>query len=108
MLTEKTLGQGLATTSSANFYTCPTDTRAIITMLLISNVSGTDQALTIYADPTGNTEDDAHAIMKEMVIPANSMIPFKVYFVLEATGEINALAGANSSISLLVAGAELT
>ena len=85
------------TTVSANIYTCPAETTAIVLLAQATNVDSSNSGnITFYSTVNGNTE-----LVKDFTIPvgdAASLLSGKL--VIEAGESVGASANANNVIKL--------
>jgi len=95
------------TTSASTIYTA-TGLRAQVLAATVTNTSGGAVSVTIYLVPNGQSAGDANTLVK-----ARSLNAGESYKVIELVGQamnagdtIQALASANTAISMMVGGAE--
>lgn len=109
--TAKVLAAGSQlTTSAATYYTAPSSTTTIIQSVVLTNTNGSTRTATVHLVASGGS-----ASASNMVLSARSLVAGETYIVpgcagmvLAAGGTIQALASANTAISLMASGTEIT
>lgn len=105
--TIKALDEGTElTTASADIYTVPASTKAIITLITLYNDTGSDRTVDIWFVPSGGTAILATHRYKTTV-PANGTSDIDTNKVLEAGSVVKSLASANTAVSIAIYGAEV-
>jgi hypothetical protein len=108
--TAKVLAAGSQlTTSAATYYTAPTLTTTIIQSVVLTNTTGGAVTATVHLVASGGS-----ATASNMVLSAKSLLAAETYIVpgcagmvLAAGGTLQALASANTSISIMASGTEI-
>lgn len=97
------------TTSAATYYTA-SGVKARIDNLAVINTTGGAVTATVYLVASGGTAAATNCILSARSIAAGEtyIVPGAIGQVLEAGGTIQALAGANTSITLVASGLEST
>jgi hypothetical protein len=110
MTTNKRLVEGSQlTTSVATYYTAPAKTTTLIKKVTATNTSGGAVSLTLYLVPSAGSSGDASTITDAKAIGAGAT--YEAYEaenqVLMPGDSIQALADANTSVTLMVSGIEI-
>jgi len=108
--TAKVLNAGTQlTTSAATYYTAPALTTTVIQSVVLTNTTGGAVTATVHLVTSGGT-----ATASNMVLSARSLVAGETYLVpacagavLGPAGTLQALASANTSISLMASGTEV-
>ena len=97
------------TASVATYYTCGTNTTAVIQSASVVNTSANARTVTVYRVPSGGT-----AAASNMLISAFSLGPGEAYTCPELLGKvlgagdtIQALADSTTAVSIQVSGVEI-
>lgn len=93
-------------TSASTIYTAGTGVTATVKELLISNVSGGTQSLSVHFVPTGGIASSANLMIPALAISPSSLLTIDLNQVLNAGDTIQAFSSATSSINLMVSGFE--
>lgn len=96
----KALVRTTLTTSSATLYTVPASTTAIVTNIVLTNITGTAATVTLNLDGVG--------LMTAVSLAANSATFIDLRQVLATTKTITGLAGTGSAITCHISGSEVT
>ena len=88
-------------TSSQDILINPTGQSAKVNTIMCANVTGSSQTVTVYYyDVISNT---SYAIVYQVLVPANATLDVLVRpFYLKENDKIQALAGANTSVHLVI------
>ena len=97
--TAKVLARGTLTDANATLYTTPSATTAIITSLILANITANAETTTI--------ELDGVALLEGVIIPPNSTVVIDLRQVLSATDLVEGLASDNSAITYHISGVEV-
>jgi hypothetical protein len=97
--TAKVLARGTLTDTNATLYTTPSATTAIITNLILANITANAETTTI--------ELDGVALLEGVIIPPNSTVVIDLRQVLGATDLIEGLASDNAAITYHISGVEV-
>jgi hypothetical protein len=98
------IGTGIAT-----YYAVPDNTRTKITILTVTNTTGTARTVTIHLVPSGATASAANMVVSARNVAAGqSLVLPEAAHVLESGGSIQALASNASALTLMASGAEVT
>jgi hypothetical protein len=91
------------TTSAATYYTAPANTISTISALTATNTTGGAVTMTLHIVPSGGTASDTNKILSARSIAAGEsyVVAQAIGQTLEAGATLQALAGANTSISLV-------
>ena len=97
-------------TAVASYYVAPTNTKAIIQNMTLTNTSTVAVTTTVYVVATGATESAGNMIINGRVLAVGETYtcPEAIGKVILATGTIRAAAQTVSTISLQVDGVEVT
>lgn len=98
------------TTSAATYYTAPALTQCVIRKISCTNTTGGAVTVTLYLITSGGSASASNTIASAKSLAAGETwsSPDVEGHVLEAGGFIQALASANTSITILGSGIELT
>lgn len=98
------------TTSAVTQYTAPGLTKAVIKKVTVTNTTGGAQSVTLYLIPSGGSAGDASTNTIAATVPANSGVELYLAenHVLETGDFVQALASANSALTLMASGIEVT
>lgn len=97
--TAKALARTTLTTSSVTLYTVPSATTAIVTNIVLANITSSDATVDLLLDGV--------ELLKEVKVAANSTSFIDMKQVLAATDTITGLASANTTITIHVSGVEV-
>lgn len=104
------IGGTFLTTVQSSYYTAPASTTAVLQRATLSNISGNTVTATVWLVPAGGTVGN-----QNQLINARSLIAGETYVspelgnkVLQAGGQIQALASQGSAINIDVSGVEIT
>lgn len=106
-LTATSLVQGVQLTNAAAiYYTCPANSRMVIRHVVFTNTTAGAITVTAYVVPSGGSVGDPTTVLKVFSIAGNTAYtsPELSGVVLNAGDTLQALASANTSISLNAAG----
>lgn len=106
--TYKILGQSAPTdTANADLYTVPASTEAIVSTIVVANVTAADAAFRIFVRPDGAAAAAGNAIAFDTPISANSQAAFTLGLTLSATDIITVRSSLGNSITFTAFGSEL-
>lgn len=107
--TYKILGQAApANTSNANLYTVPSATSAIVSSIVIANVTGTAATARIFARIAGAAAAVGNALAYDVSIPANTHVAFTEGWSLAATDVVTIQSGTGSALTFTLFGTEIS
>jgi hypothetical protein len=97
------------TNATATYYTS-TNIKTRIDKLTVSNPTSSAATVTIYLVPSGGSASDATTISKTKTVNAGETwnSPDVVGLVLNAGGTIQAVASANTTLTIAAAGVQIT
>ena len=105
----KVLAQAhLTTTSDTDIYTVPSATEAVISTLVIANITGSSTTYNIAIRPDDETLANKHYIAKDVAIAANDSTTLTLGITLGDTDVVTASAGAGNALSFNIFGTEIT
>jgi hypothetical protein len=108
--TAKVLNAGAQlTTSAATYYTVPALTTAIIQSVVLTNTTAGAVTATVHLVTSGGTATALNMVLsaKSLVAGETYIVPGTSAMVLATGGTLQALASANTSISLMASGTEI-
>jgi hypothetical protein len=99
----------LLTTSTAIYYTAPGQTKAAVKILTLTNTSGSQVSVNLYRVPR-NAQPGAANLLGPFTLGPNSapLFVLAACHVLEPGDSIQASCTANSAVSIMASGYELT
>lgn len=97
-------GPAALTTSAAAQYTVPGSTKAVVRNVHVCNESGSAATVTVSI----GTDGAGKRILKGFSVPANGVYDWSGSLVLDAAEVVQALASANTSLTLTISGLEVT
>lgn len=105
----KILGQSApANTSEATLYTVPSATQAIVSTLVIANLTGTAANATVSACIAGAATSNANTILKTVSIAASSTATFTLGIALGAADVLRVTSGTSNALSFQAFGSEIS
>jgi hypothetical protein len=105
----KVLGQLAPTsTAEASFSAVGTGKAWVISSFTISNLTATNAYATLSICVGGTTTSNANTLIKDVLIPANSMQAFTIGIALAATDVIRVTSGTANALSFQIFGTEIT
>lgn len=105
---EKQLGQAEGTTSPTSIYT-PTSGTSIIKQIVVCNHEASASTFGLWLDDDGTTYTDATVLKEDIAIDANTTIILDVFWPMNnVAGHLAVKAGAASTITFTIFGAEIT
>ena len=106
--TYKVLGQaGPADTNSTVLYTVPAGGQAVVSTIVIANVTGTPASATIHIGVNGAGNSDANALGKGVSIGANSIVSLTLGITVDAADVIRVTSGTASALTFQAFGLEI-
>lgn len=108
--TAKVLAAGSQlTTSAATYYTAPASTTTIIQAVVLTNTTAGPVTATVHLVASAGSATAANMILSAKSLATNEtlVVPGAAGMVLAAGGTLQALASANTSISIQAAGTEI-
>lgn len=107
--TYKILGQVQpASSGNENLYTVPASTEAIISTIVVANVSGSDTTFRIFVRNNGAAATTANAIAYDTAISANSQAAFSLGLTMDASDILTVQSAAGSAVTFSAFGSELS
>ena len=108
MASYRILGQAhLTTTSPTDVYTVPSSTEAIVSTIVVANITGSATTFDIALREDGDTLANKHYIAKEVPILANDSTTLTLGMTLEATDVVTVQAGVADALSFNLSGSEI-
>ena len=105
----KVLGQANMTAETAtDVYTVPSSTEAVISTVILANLSATANTYRISIRPNGASQADSHYIAYDVAISGNDSTTLTLGITLDAADVITCYGGASSDISVNIFGTEIT
>ncbi len=109
MASYRILGQAhLTTTSPTDVYTVPASTEAIVSTIVVANITGSATTFDIALREDGDTLANKHYIAKEVPVASNDSTTITIGVALEATDVVTCQAGDADALSFNLFGAEIT
>lgn len=108
--TAKVLNAGTQlTTSAATYYTVPSSTTTVINSVALTNTTAGAVTATVYLVASGGSASASNTVLSARSLAAGEtyLVPGCAGMVLAAAGTLQALASANTSISLMASGTEI-
>lgn len=98
-----------ANTSAADLYSPAANRRAIVSKIIICNVTASPAAASIFADVDGNTKTVATALLYAKSVAANDKaeLLFEDGLELDEDGTLGCQSGTNDALTFTVLGREL-
>lgn len=93
-------------TSASTLYTAGTGVKATVKEIMISNVSGGTQSLSLHFVPSGGIASSANLMIPALAISPTSLLTIDLNQVLNAGDTIQAFATATTSINVMISGFE--
>lgn len=107
--TYKILGQAQpGTTSNADLYTCPADTQAIVSTIVVAETGGADTTFRIFVRDGGVGAGTSNAIAYDTSITANSQAAFTLGITLSVGDIITVRSASGAALTFTAFGSELT
>lgn len=107
--TYKVLGQSVpANTNATDVYTVPSATSAVISTIVVSNITTTNYTYRIAIRPAGATLANQHYIAYDVTCAANDSVTLTLGITLAATDVITVRSSNATSLVFNVFGCELT
>jgi hypothetical protein len=104
----KTLGQTApAGTSNTDVYTVASGRSAVISSIVICNVTATAATYRVFQRIAGATAGVGNAIAYDASVPANSTSTIEVKMTLSATDVLTVQSGTGSALTFTVNGSEI-
>lgn len=108
--TAKVLNAGAQlTTVAATYYMAPASTTTIIQAVVLTNTTGGAITATVHLVASGDTATTSNVVLlaKSLAAGETYIVPGTAGLALAAGGMLQALASANTSISLMASGTEI-
>jgi len=106
--TLKVLGQSApANTSNANLYTVPSDTQAVISSLVIANVTTSAATARVFVRPDAATAGVANAIVYDVPVSGNSTVALTLGITVDAADVISVRSSVASALTFHAFGSEI-
>lgn len=107
--TYKVLGQSVpANTNATDVYTVPSATSAVISTIVVANITATNYTYRIAIRPAGATLANQHYIAYDVTCAANDSVTLTFGITLAATDVITVRSSNATSLVFNVFGCELT
>jgi hypothetical protein len=104
----KTLGQAApADTNNADAYTVPTSTEAIVSSIVICNVTSSASSFRIFQRIDGATAGVGNAIAYDVPISANSLVSLELKLTINAGDVITVRSGNANALTFTLNGSEI-
>jgi hypothetical protein len=104
----KILGQAApANTSNADVYTVPSTTEAVVSTILVANVTTGQQTCRIFVRKNGATAGVGNAIIYDGKVPANDFIAITIGITLSAADVITVQSSAGNALTFHAFGSEI-
>jgi hypothetical protein len=104
----KVIGQVCPTNTNAQtLYTVPAGRSAIISTIVVANISASAKSFTLAVRPAGATIENKHYIAYNVAIAANDSTTLTLGITLAATDVVTVFSSAASSISFNAFGSEV-
>lgn len=100
-------GPAYLTTTVSTQFTVPVSTQRVVKQILFNNTSGTAQSVTVHVVTGGGGAASANAIITSLQIGPNSNIIWAADVPMSAGETLQALATANSAITMTTSGIEI-
>jgi len=107
-LRPKRLSQHVPSTSDTTRYTVPASTYTILKEVVICNTTGGAVTFDMALVPSGGSVADATRIIRNASIDPYTTVIFKFSQVMEVSDFISTKAGAATSLTVTISGAEVT
>ena len=106
--TYKVLGQAApADTANADLYTVPASTEAVISTIVVSNVTATDATCRIFVRVGGAAAAAGNALVYDGPVTANDFTAVTVGITLAATDVITVQSGTADALTFQAFGSEI-
>ena len=106
--TLKVLGQSApADTNNANLYTVPSATQAVISSLVIANVTTSAATARVFVRPDAATAGVGNAIVYDVPISANSTVALTLGITVDAADVITVRSSAANALTFHAFGSEI-
>lgn len=107
--TYKVLGQAApANTSEATLYTVPAATQAVVSTLVISNLTATAANASVNICVNGAASSNANSTIKTVSIAASSVATFTLGITMGAADVIRITSGTSNALSFQAFGSEIS
>ena len=106
--TLKVLGQSApADTNNANLYTVPSATQAVISSLVIANVTTSTATARVFVRPNAATAVVGNAIVYDVLISANSTVALTLGITVDAADVITVRSSVANALTFHAFGSEI-
>lgn len=107
--TYKVLGQAVpANTNATDVYTVPSATSAVVSTIVVANITSTNYTYRIAVRPAGATLANQHYLAYDVTCAANDSVTLTLGITLAATDVITVRSSNATSLVFNVFGCELT
>jgi ssDNA-binding replication factor A large subunit len=107
--TYKVLGQSApANTNNADLYTVPSSTSAVVSTLLVTNVTATDATCRIFVRVAGANATVANAVVYDGTVKANDFTAITVGITLGAGDIISVRSSSENALTFQAFGSEIS
>jgi hypothetical protein len=105
----KVLGQLSPTNTTENSFSAVPSLKAwVISTITISNITSTNAYATVSMCVNGASTSNANTLLKDVLIPANSMQAFTLGISLAAADVVRVTSGTASALTFQLFGTEIT
>lgn len=104
----KILGQQCpSNTSQTNLYTVPSATSTVVSSLVISNITSSPASATVNVRQSGSASSNANTLLKDLLVPPNSINSFSIGMTLSATDIVSVTSNTANAITFQLFGSEI-
>ena len=106
--TYKILGQSNpTTTANANLYTVPSGTAAVISSLVVTNVTDTEALVNVFVRENGASATTSNSILYEVPVAKNSVAAFTLGITMAAGDIITVRSATANAVAFHAFGSEV-
>jgi hypothetical protein len=106
--TYKVLGQSApADTSNADLYTVPSDTSAVVSSLVIANVTSSSASARVFVRPNAATAGVGNAIVYDVPVTANSTVALTLGITVDSADVITVRTSVADALTFHAFGSEI-
>lgn len=107
--TYKMLGQNRPSdTNAVDIYTVPAGTEAIISSIVICNVTNAAATFRVFQRVSAAAAGESNAIAFDQTVPANSTTTIEAKLTMQATNVLTVRSGTSSALTFTVNGTEIS
>ena len=103
VITPTRLAVAELTTSMATYRTTPIGSRDIITTVTVANNNATSKQVSIHLVKNGDSADNSNALLPNINVDGNAMLPIRINHVLEENDTIQAQAS-DTGVTMIISG----